>query len=135
MNGIAKLSPIYGGFTPAADYSASAGYLVTLAAAGVITILTSATASHPFGVILEGTTTAGKCTVAACAGQGQVVYGKLAASLGGTVIAGTNLIITSAGTFDYDPGSGARVQCAQAMEAGAAGELIAMVLFKPITLS
>ncbi len=135
MNGIVKEKAIFS-LNPAADYSTKLGYFV-LVSAGTATITTSAS-THPFGVILDGGVgSSDKISVGACAGGGSLgtVRAKLAASLGGIVVQGTNLIITTAGTLDYDPGSGARVQCAQAMEAGVADEIIEVSLFKPVSLS
>lgn len=136
MNGIVKEKAIFS-LTPATDYSAKLGYLVSVSA-GTATIISHATTTHAFGVILDGGADANSQisvgSLAAGASLG-TVRGKLHSTLGGTVVQGTNLIQTASGTFDYDPGSGARVQVGQAMEAGVADEIIEIALFKPVTLS
>lgn len=132
MNGIARKEPIYS-FPCAADQSAKVGQAVYLAA-GVATLLTSATANEPYGVIIAGADTAtepSSIVPFAGAGAAGAVYGKLDATPG-TIVAGSNLVVTATGTFILDPGTGARWTCAQAQESGVANELIEMILFKPV---
>lgn len=109
------------------------GYAVK-ASSGKAALLTGAT-DLPIGVILEGSATTGKSSVALCAGG---LKGTIRVKLGaspGTVALGTNLQVESGGTFIADAGSGSRVVCAQACESGSAGEFVEAVLFKPLSLS
>lgn len=116
--------------TPTADHTGKEGYAVSAAGA----LMASATAV-PYAVIVEGQPTTGKDTVAPFAGGVAGVIKVKLHTTPGTVNRGTRLISHTDGTFKADGGSGARVQCAEAQETGAAGELIEAVLITPLVLS
>lgn len=121
-------------FTPAADQSANEGYFVELSG-GEVAVCNAAT-DVPFGVILHGDDTNGKSSIAVSAGGfAGTVNVKITDTSPGTIVAGTMLCLKADGTVQADSGSGARVQVAQALEAGAAEELIEAVLIKPVVLS
>jgi hypothetical protein len=116
--------------TPLADHTGKEGY--ALLATGAVC---SAVTDIPLGVITEGQPTTGKDAVALCdGGLAGTVKVKLDGTPG-TVVTGSYLQITATGTFKLDAGTGNRVLCARALEAGAANELIEAVLFKPTALS
>ena len=110
--------------TPAADYSTKRGYLVDVSS-DTATISTSAT-TIAAGVILDGETTTGKCSVALLGGGGSVKI-----KLGGTVTKGALVKQHTDGTVIADA-SGARVVVGRAMESGVADELIEIALLGPI---
>lgn len=119
--------------TPAADQTGKEGYAVELST-GQASVC-NATTDLPFGVITDGAATTGKSSVAVCAGGfAGTVRIKLGATPG-TVNAGTLLQLNADGTANADAGSGSRVVFAQALESGAADELVEAVLFKPLSLS
>jgi len=115
--------------TPAADHSEKAGYFCEIDSDGKAAVVSAAT-TLPLGVIVEGQTTDGLDTVA-CSNFGGTVLVKLE----GAVSAGDRLELTADGDVIEDSGSGARVIVAQALEDGAATELIEAVLISPIALS
>jgi hypothetical protein len=132
MNSIARENAVLT-LTPAADQTNKEGYLVDVDASGNATLI-DATADLPFGVILEGAPVTGKSSVALAAGGFRgTVRVKLGAAPG-TVKAGTLLQTNNDGTVRADAGTGARVLVGQALEAGAANELIEAVLYKPASL-
>jgi hypothetical protein len=119
--------------TPTADHSGKEGFAVNASSGNAA--LVSAATDIPLGVILEGATTSKKDAVALCDGA---LAGTVKVKLDGTpgtVALGTYLVITATGTFKADPGTGARVRAARALESGAANELIEAVLVKPESLS
>ncbi len=118
--------------TPTADHREKRGFFVT-AAAGLAALVVTPATDDPYGVILDGEDTTGKDSVALCGGNAGPVKVKLAAAPG-TVVAGTRLQLsaTTAGTAGADAGTGARVVCARALEAGEANELIMAILLAPI---
>lgn len=131
MNSLVKNRALLA-FTPTADQTLKEGYAVKLDSVGSAVLLVSSTIDSPFGVIVEGSPTTGKSSVAVAAGGfSGTLRVKLDASPG-TVQAGTLLQTTPTGTFKADTLVGNRMICAQAMEAGAANELIEAVLFKPL---
>ncbi len=114
--------------TPNEDQRGKEGYAVK-ASSGKAALVTADT-DMALGVILDGENTDGKTTLAvadACAGTVRV---KLDA-VPGTVAVGTYLTITATGTFKQAVTG--KTQCARALEAGAANELIEAALHKPIT--
>jgi len=132
MNSIARENAVII-LTPTSDHTGKEGYFVDVDATEKAALI-DATTDLPFGVILEGATTAGKSAIAAAAGGFKgTVRVKLGAAPG-TVRAGVLLQTNNDGTVRADAGTGARVLTAQALESGAAGELIEAVLFKPISL-
>ncbi|RFC46908.1 MAG: hypothetical protein DUW69_001558 [Verrucomicrobia bacterium] len=118
--------------TPLADHTGLEGSFI-LATGGIVTSAT--TAPLPLGVILEGFTTAQKDSVG-LPNLGATVKVKLAATPG-TVVFGSYLVLdgTTLGAVKLDPGSGARVQVARALEAGTANELIEAYLVDPVILA
>lgn len=112
--------------TSAADFTDKEGYAVEVAA-GAVTIINAAT-DVPFGVITYGTTVGGHNCIAL---PGNVVRVKLDTTPG-TVVMGTKLQVTAAGKAIADAGTGARVVYAQALESGAANELIIARLLEPV---
>lgn len=101
---------------------------------GTVEVSADALGNPPIGVILLGAQHPGRATVALAAGG---LAGTVRVKLVQPVNApGTLLRLhDSAGGVGFapDPGSGARVVMAQALETGAIDELIEAVLFKPIT--
>lgn len=112
-----------------ADFTGLEGYFVE-SAAGADTISNAAT-DIPLGVITEGLPS--KSSIAT-PNFGGTVKVKLH-SVPGTVVRGTFLVLHTDGTVKADPGSGARVRVARALEAGAASELIEAYLLEPATLA
>lgn len=132
MNSIARENAIIA-LTPTADHTGKEGYLVDVDATEKAALI-DATTDLPFGVILEGATTAGKSAIAVGVGGFKgTVRVKLGATPG-TVKVGVLLQTNNDGTVRADAGTGSRVLAGQALESGAAGELIEAVLFKPISL-
>jgi hypothetical protein len=118
-------------FEAAADLTGQVGRFVVLTAGTVA--LVSSTAHKPFGVLLTDGKAGEIVTVAVGAGGlAGVIRVKLAASVGWP---GTDLQLTADGRVQTDAGSGARIVVAQALESGAADELIEAVLFRPVTLT
>jgi hypothetical protein len=115
--------------TPAADHSEKAGYFCEIDSSGEAAVV-SAADTLPLGVIVEGQDTDGLDTVA-CHNFGGTVPVKLE----GAVSAGDRLELTADGDVIEDSGSGARVIVGQALEDGAATELIEAALISPIALS
>lgn len=110
------------------------GYPVDANSDGTVDLCQDATGNPPFGVVVLGATHPGVVAVAVAAGG---VAGTIRVKLLEAVTApGTYLRLVEVGgaiAFGPDPGTGARVIMAQALEAGAANELIEAVLFRPIT--
>ena len=117
--------------TPTADQRSSRGIFVE-ASSGSAAIVNAAT-DLPIGVIVDGTDTTGKSSIAVS--PGLVVVVKVTGTSPGTINLGTYLTLKADGTVQADAGSGARVQVARALESGAANELISAVLLPPLTLS
>jgi hypothetical protein len=120
-------------FAPDADHSGKKGYFVTLAS-GESSLCDAAT-DVPFGVILEGAPDGARDSIGVSAGG---LCGTVDVKLGavpGAVVAGSILTLNADATVSLDSGAGDRVQVAQAMEAGAANELIEAVLFKPVEIA
>jgi len=113
--------------TPAADHSAYEGYFVSLTA-GKTVVLSSATAVIPFGIILDGETTAGQDSIGVCGGS----FGSALVKLSGTVAVGDSLQLHTDGSCVVDAASGARIVVAKALQAGDAGELIEAVILTPV---
>jgi hypothetical protein len=132
MNHIARDNAIVT-LTPAADLTGKEGYFVRADSAEKAALIDSAT-DLPLGVVLEGATTAGKCSVAVAAGGFRGTVRLKLDAAPGTVKTGAWLQTTASGTAKADAGSGSRVLAAQALESGAANELIEAALFKPVLL-
>lgn len=84
--------------------------------------LQTSTTARPYGVVERSDDPEGYSTVV-LPGYDGVIQLKLNASAG-TVVAGTLLKLDANGTVEADTGTGARVVVAEAMEAGANGQLI-----------
>jgi hypothetical protein len=132
MNTIARNNAVMA-YSPLADQTGKEGYFVKLDTSGYATVV-SATTDVPFGVIVDGAALLGKSGIAVGSGGFRgTVRVKLDASPG-TVLAGSFLQVTATGTVKADALTGSRVIVAQALEAGAANELIEAVLFKPLVI-
>jgi hypothetical protein len=114
------------------DHTGKEGYAVKIVNGA--TQVVDAITDIPFGVILDGATAGRSDSIAMFASAVGALPVKLDATPG-TVARGTPLAITATGTFKANPGSGARVLCAVAMEGGAANELIEAALQTPIPFS
>lgn len=121
--------------TPAADYSAKKGYLVTLAA-GVATISASATVAAK-GVILEGNdTAAGYATETVSIGILGNINGSIPMRASGAIAAGAFVQQAADGTVVTDAGAGnARVVVGVAAEAAVAGENFEVFPITPVVLA
>jgi len=116
--------------TPAADYKASRGYLVDLAA-GTATVSSSATIAAK-GVILDGIfINAGSTTEKVSVGILGAIAGTVPMRLSGTVAAGAFVVQSTDGTVITDPGTGARNVVGVAIEGGGTGENIEVASITP----
>lgn len=115
--------------TPTADHTGLEGSFILATGA----LVSSATATLPLGLITEGFPVTGKDSVA-LHNFGGTVKVKLGATPG-SVIAGSSLVLQADGTTKLDPGTGARIRVARALEAGVAQELIEAVLVDPAILA
>jgi hypothetical protein len=116
--------------TPAADYSASKGYLVVVAS-DTATINASATVI-PKGVILEGNeTTAGYATEKVSVGILGSGLGAVQMRAGGAITKGDFVANHSDGTVVTDPATGQRNVVGVALETGVAGENISVAPITP----
>ncbi len=115
-------------FTPNEDHTGKEGYAVK-ASSGKAALVTADT-DVPLGIILDGETTSGRSAVAVCDAGGGTVRVKLDGTPG-TVAVGTYLTISATGTFKAAVSG--KTQCARALEAGAANELVEAVLHRPVT--
>lgn len=111
------------------DLSDKEGYFVE-PASGKVSIVNAAT-DIPLGVIVHGTTAGGHNSVAMA---GQVARVKCNATVG-TVNDGTYLTLAADGTVVADPGTGARVRVARAVETGANYALIDALILDPVVLA
>ena len=116
-------------FTPATDFSAKRGFLVTLAG-DVATLSASATAPAA-GVILDGTVTTQQSAI----GILGALAGTVKLKCGGVITKGDAVIQNNDGTIVTDSGAGARVKVGIALEDGAADELIEVAPITPQVLS
>ena len=129
MSSLTKGTIAIATFTPAADQTDKEGYGVTLTD-GVATLGASATVPHK-GVILQGSPTTGKSTVALLGCHEPVPI-----KLSGTVTKGDFLQQGADGTYLVDAGSGGRVVGAIALEDGISDDIIdAVLLGAPYPLS
>ena len=123
-------------FTSEADHTAARGLFVKKgAAADGIVVVANASTDIPVGVITDGSPSGAKSAVAV-SGSGAIVKVKCAATAG-SIVLGSSLVLdgTTLGAVKLDPGTGARVQVARALEAGANNALIDAVLIAPQVLS
>jgi hypothetical protein len=121
---LARETPVFA-IIPAADYTDYRGYLVTFAS-DTATLNTSASVVA-FGVILDGESTTGKCSVIAL-GAGESVKMKA----GGAITQGALVQQHTDGTVITDATTGARVLVGRAMETAASGELIEVAMLGPV---
>jgi hypothetical protein len=114
--------------TPAADYSAKRGYLVTFSGS-TATVSASATVVAA-GVILEGNdTTAGYATEKVSVALFGATKGTVPMRASGSITAGDLVIQSTDGTIVTDSGSGERVVVGRAVETGVSGENIEVAPF------
>jgi len=119
--------------TPTADQTDLEGYFVEVSSGNVAVVNNAA--DIPLGVIVDGEPTTGKSTIAIADAYAGIVTVKVTGTSPGTIALGTYLTLKSDGTVQADAGTGARVQVARALQAGAANELISAVLVRPLALS
>ena len=112
--------------TSAADLSTKAGYFVE-ASSGAVSVV-NATTDNPLGVIVDGVPAGGANAIGL---PGIIAKAKLDGTPG-TVALGTYLVVTATGTVKADPGTGARVVVARALESGSADELITAQVIVPV---
>ncbi len=116
----------------ASDLSGKEGYFIKVAGDGVsVTAVTAAATDVPLGVV--------SAEAAAGANAGILIGGAFQGTTRvklsptpGAVILGSYLVITADGSVRLDPGSGARVQVARAVESGVANERVEAVLLPPV---
>lgn len=111
------------------DQSGARGRFVQASGA----LVTAATGQIPLGVITDGGVANARSAVCV-SGSGHIAKVRLSATPG-SVVAGSFLVLTANGTLALDPGTGARVQVARALEAGAANELIDAIILPTAVLS
>lgn len=119
----------------AADLTGLEGYFVEPNGTGVSVV--NAATDIPLGCITEGRPIGGQNSVAiGDGGLKGTVKVKLSAAAGAVVL-GSYLVLdgSTLGAVKLDPGAGARVRVARALQAGANNELIEAVLIKPEVLS
>lgn len=120
--------------TPAADYSAKKGFLVTIAS-GTATLSASATVPAN-GVIVEpNDTTAGYATEKVSVAILGAVKGTVPMRCGGNITAGDRVQQDTDGEILTDAGSGGRVIVGVALQDGVAGENIEVAPLTPTILS
>lgn len=112
--------------TSAADLSTKAGYFVE-ASSGAVSVVNAAT-DNPLGVVVDGVPAGGSNAIGL---PGIIAKVKLDGTPG-TVALGTYLIVSATGTAKADPGTGARVVVARALESGSADELITAQIIVPV---
>ena len=120
--------------TPAADYTAKRGYLVTHN--GTVATTSASATTRAQGVILEpNRTAAGYATEKVTVALLGAVNGTVRMCAGGVIAAGAWVQQDSDGQVLTDAGSGGRVIVGQALEAGVAGDLIEVAPCTPVPLS
>ena len=118
---------------PSADLSSKKGYFVEASSGGKAAVVDAAL-DIPLGVVVDGTSTDARSTVA-LQNYGGTLEIKVVASTPGTITLGTYLQLTADGTVKADVGSNKRVLVARALEKGVAAGLVEAILINPITLS
>lgn len=119
-------------FLAASDLTSKSGHFVTVSAAGEVDVPAAAT-DAPFGLALTEAPAGEPVSVALSRGG---LAGTVRVKLAGPVPAiGALLALQAGGRVIADPGTGARVLVAQAVETGVTDELIEAVLIAPLTLS
>ncbi len=116
--------------TPAADYSALAGRLVSVSGDTCELLDNALTPAH--GILLDGGTgTDGHATVAILGPP----FGTVRVKASGTITKGDRIQQGADGTVVTDAGSGARVIVGVALENAVSGDLFEAALHQPISLS
>ena len=115
--------------TGTTDLTGKEGFFVK-PSSGAVALVAAAT-DVPLGCVVDGQPTTGATAVAL---PGTIVRVKCDATAG-TIALGTYLTVTSTGTVVADPGSGARVQVAVALESGANDALIIARLCEPKSIA
>lgn len=119
-------------FLAASDLTGKSGHFVTVSAAGAVDLPATATQA-PFGLALTDAPTGEPVSVALARGG---LAGTVRVKLAGPVPSiGALLALQAGGRVIADPGTGARVLVAQAVETGVTDELIEAVLIAPLILS
>ncbi len=119
-------------FLAASDLTGKSGHFVTVSATGAVDLPANATQA-PFGLALTDAPAGEPVSVALSRGG---LAGTVRVKLAGPVPAiGALLALQAGGRVIADPGTGARVLVAQAVETGVTDELIEAVLIAPLTLS
>jgi len=115
--------------TPGADHSAATqeGLFVKLNAAGNPIVVVSATATVPFGVILDGEAVTGQDSIGVCGGN----FGPAYVRAGAAVTRGYGQL-ESDGAVINDAGAGARIVVCLFLESGVADELVQAVILTPV---
>jgi len=117
---------------PTADHSDYEGYFVKILS-GLAALVTAAT-DVVFGVITTGEPADGQDSIACSwGGFAGTVHVKLAASPG-SVSDGTLLELTANGSVKASTGTAGTIIVAQALESGAANELIEAILIRPVSV-
>lgn len=115
------------------DFTGKEGYPVLFESSeNAVQLAADATGEPPFGVIVHAAKNPELVTVAIAAGG---LAGTVRLRLLQPTTAGKFLKVVTVGgatAFGPDTGTGERIVMAQALESGAAGELIEGVIFKPI---
>ena len=113
--------------TAGEDLTAAEGRFVKLSNGKAVSI--AAATDSPFGVVIEGAAANEMAGVAVCGGNA----GTLHIVAAGNITKGSYCQMTAAGKIIADSGTGARIICAIALEAGTEDQLIEAVLLTPIT--
>jgi hypothetical protein len=120
-------------FVPKVNLSGKEGHIVQLEGDGTVGLWYASSGERPFGVIVHGTNTDERASIALCAGG---LSGTVKLKLSAAVTAvGQELQVENTATVSPDAGTGSRTLVAQALETGVEGEMIEAVLFRPVALS
>lgn len=120
--------------TPAADYSAKKGYLVTHD--GTTATLSASATTRAQGVILDpNPTSAGYADEKVTVGLLGSIEGTIPMCAGGVIAAGAWVQQDSDGQVITDAGTGGRVIVGQALESAVAGDIIEVAPIAPLPLS
>jgi hypothetical protein len=120
-------------FTPAADYSAKKGYLVTLS--GDTATLSASATVRARGVIVEANPGADYASEQVSVAILGATEGTVPMKLSGAVTKGDALQQHTDGSVITDAGSGSRVIVGVALEGGVSGDIIEVAPLTPVPLS
>lgn len=118
--------------TAAADLTGKEGYFVKVAPDNTSVTPVAAATDIPLGVVSAEAAQGANAGILIGAGFSGTTRVKLSATPGNVVL-GSLLVLTADGSVKLDPGSGARVVVAQALESGSANERIEAVLISPVS--